>query len=294
MSERKVLNKYYPPDFDPSKLPRAKRSKNRQFTIRLMAPCNMRCKTCGEYIYKVKKFNARKEDVMGETYLGIQIYRFYIKCTKCLREITFKTDPANGDYELEHGGIRNFESIRLAEKQAKEEATKLAEEEALNPMKLLENRTRDSRQEMAAIEALEDIKESNARHADIKIEQMLAQKREQEKQYELLKKQLDEEADEAEIRRLFRKPVAKIDPDDIETEEIVETNEEILPLSINATKPKTTISFGQPNNAKKQPTKNSLAMVIKKKPTTTTDSVSKPTGGLSSLVASYDDDDDSS
>ncbi len=73
-----------------------------------MAPCNMRytskpiffsifyffvlnrCKTCGEYIYKGKKFNARKEDVMGETYLGIQIYRFYIKCTKCLREITFK------------------------------------------------------------------------------------------------------------------------------------------------------------------------------------------------------------
>ncbi|CAF5191672.1 unnamed protein product, partial [Rotaria magnacalcarata] len=135
MSERKVLNKYYPPDFDPSKLPRAKRSKNRQFTIRLMAPCNMRCKTCGEYIYKGKKFNARKEDVMGDSYLGIQIYRFYIKCTKCLREITFKTDPANGDYELEHGAMRNFESVRLAEKQAKEEAAKVLEEEALNPMK---------------------------------------------------------------------------------------------------------------------------------------------------------------
>lgn len=27
---------------------------------------------------------------MGETYLGMQIYRFYIKCTKCLREITFR------------------------------------------------------------------------------------------------------------------------------------------------------------------------------------------------------------
>ena len=90
---------------------------------------------------------------MGHTYLGMQIYRFYIKCTKCLREITFKvklkpmfanigtiffeqTDPANGDYELEHGAIRNFESIRLAEKQAKEEAAKAAEEEALNPMKV--------------------------------------------------------------------------------------------------------------------------------------------------------------
>lgn len=89
MSERKVLNKYYPPDFDPSKLPRLKREKNRQFTIRLMAPFNMRCKTCGEYIYRGKKFNARKEDVIGKTFLGIQVYRFYIKCTKCLAEITF-------------------------------------------------------------------------------------------------------------------------------------------------------------------------------------------------------------
>lgn len=65
---------------------------------------------------------------------------------------------------------------------------------------LLENRTRDSRQEMAAIEALEDIKELNARHADVKVEQILAQKIEQEKQYALLKKQLEEEEDEAEIR----------------------------------------------------------------------------------------------
>lgn len=53
---------------------------------------------------------------------------------------------------------------------------------------------------MAAIEALEDIKELNARHVDIKIEQMLSQKCEQEKQNELLKKQLEEEEDEAEIK----------------------------------------------------------------------------------------------
>lgn len=53
--------------------------KNRQYTVRLMAPFNMRCKTCGEYIYKGKKFNARKEDVENQDYLGIRIYRFYIK-----------------------------------------------------------------------------------------------------------------------------------------------------------------------------------------------------------------------
>jgi hypothetical protein len=52
-----------------------------------------RCKTCGEYIYKGKKFNARKETVMNELYMGLPIFRFYIKCTRCLAEITFKVKP---------------------------------------------------------------------------------------------------------------------------------------------------------------------------------------------------------
>lgn len=279
MSERKVLNKYYPPDFDPSKLPRAKRSKNRQFTIRLMAPCNMRCKTCGEYIYKGKKFNARKEDVIGETYLSMQIYRFYIKCTKCLREITFRTDPANSDYQLEEGAIRNFESVRLAEKQAKEEAAKEAEEEATNPMKLLENRTRDSRKEMAAIEALEDIKEINARNASVDVEQMLAQQLEQQKQYELMKKQLEEEEVEAEIREAFGKgKIIELELD----EEMIEPIE--MPLELQ--KPKTVVSFAQASGTKRTASKNSLVLGIKKKTTTA------PPVLLSSLVA-YNDDDDS-
>lgn len=59
-----------------------------------------RCKTCGEYIYKGKKFNARKETVQNELYLGLPIFRFYIKCTRCLAEITFKVSILSLDFSL--------------------------------------------------------------------------------------------------------------------------------------------------------------------------------------------------
>ncbi|CAH2091840.1 unnamed protein product [Euphydryas editha] len=175
MSERKVLNKYYPPDFDPSKIPRMKLAKNRQYTVRLMAPFNMRCATCGEYIYKGKKFNARKEDVENEDYLGIRIYRFYIKCTRCLQEISFKTDPKNTDYEIEAGATRNFMALKLAEEQAKREEEEQKEEEANNPMKLLEYRTEQSRQEIELLESLEELKELNRRQRTVDYESMLKQ-----------------------------------------------------------------------------------------------------------------------
>ena len=50
----------------------------------------------GNYIYRGTKFNSRVETIKGEKYLGtIPIRRFYIRCTKCVATITFKTDPAN-------------------------------------------------------------------------------------------------------------------------------------------------------------------------------------------------------
>ncbi|XP_018331756.1 YJU2 splicing factor homolog [Agrilus planipennis] len=195
MSERKVLNKYYPPDFDPSKIPRMKLPKNRQYTVRLMAPFNMRCATCGEYIYKGKKFNARKEDVENEDYLGIRIYRFYIKCTRCLQEISFKTDPRNTDYEIEAGATRNFMALKLAEEQALREEEEEKEEEQNNPMKLLENRTKQSKNEIDLLESLEELKDLNRRQQAVDYDTMLLQydsglsAREREEKL----KQLDEE-----------------------------------------------------------------------------------------------------
>jgi len=199
MSERKVLNKYYPPDFDPTKIPRVRQAKNRQFTVRLMAPFNMKCKTCGEYIYKGKKFNARKEDVENENYLGIRIYRFYIKCTRCLSEISFKTDPESTDYVIEAGATRNFMALKLAEEQAQREVDAEKEEESTNPMKLLENRTKASREEIERVEALEELKELNKRKGTINFDGML-DRYDQFRQTDINNQEMQ---DELEIRAIF-------------------------------------------------------------------------------------------
>ena len=71
----------------------------------------MKCTSCGEFIYKGRKFNARKETT-EEKYYSIAIYRFYIRCTRCSGEITFKTDPKGMDYTCERGARRNFEVWR--------------------------------------------------------------------------------------------------------------------------------------------------------------------------------------
>ncbi|XP_029655711.1 splicing factor YJU2-like [Octopus sinensis] len=87
--------------------------------------------------------------------------RFYIRCPNCVSEITFKTDLANMDYAMEFGATRAFQALRMAQKQAKEEMEAEKEEEANNPMKLLESRTKQSYKEMENMEALEIIQDSN-------------------------------------------------------------------------------------------------------------------------------------
>ncbi|KAI1810687.1 DUF572-domain-containing protein [Poronia punctata] len=168
MSERKVLTKYYPPDFDPSAIQRVRKPKNsgpKVQTVRLMAPFSMKCLKCGEYIYRGRKFNARKETPPDENYLGIQIFRFYIKCTRCSGEICFKTDPKNNDYACERGAKRNTEPWRVGREETDEERLDRLEreEEERDAMAELETKTVDAKREMAVADALDEIRTRNAR-----------------------------------------------------------------------------------------------------------------------------------
>ncbi|TGZ84369.1 DUF572-domain-containing protein [Ascodesmis nigricans] len=244
MSERKVLQKYYPPDFDPSllskrvKKPRDAPPGPKAQTVRLMAPFSMKCLNCGEFIYKGRKFNARKEHTQ-EKYYSISIFRFYIRCTRCSSEITFKTDPKNMDYDCEKGAVRNFEPWRKPKEEMEEtdeqrldrlerEEKEMEMHEAAGgrviggiqgedgdtgAMERLEAKTVDSKREMAIADALDEIRTRNARNeraGDIaevlgergKTQAELERERQEKEDEELAKKAFQSADDGKFVRRL--------------------------------------------------------------------------------------------
>ena len=74
MAERKVLNKYYPSDFDPDKLRTIEQKRTAKIcNVRMMLPMTMKCYTCGTYTYIGTKCNMKVEPVQDEDYLGITL-----------------------------------------------------------------------------------------------------------------------------------------------------------------------------------------------------------------------------
>jgi hypothetical protein len=110
----------------------------------------------------------RRKETTDEKYFAINIFRFYIRCTSCSAEITFKTDPKNLDYVCEKGAKRNFElwrEAKQAEETEEERLNRLEMEEAeKNAMAELESKTLDAKQEMKIADALDEIRTRNARN----------------------------------------------------------------------------------------------------------------------------------
>ncbi|KAG0041593.1 hypothetical protein BGZ83_001602 [Gryganskiella cystojenkinii] len=280
MSERKVLNKYFPPDFDPALIPRRKQPKDLQHKVRLMTPFSMRCNSCGEYIYKGKKFNARKETT-EEMYHNIKIFRFYIRCNRCAAEITFKTDPANTDYVAEHGAQRNFEPWR---DEKGDMAAEREEEEENNPMKALENRTQDSKREMEIMDALDEIRTRNSLIERVDADQVLdklvgagdeirsREQREEDEEDERLARAVFQDVDGESVKRLRDDVLQEGDQDEPDAAKIAMAKF-ATPLSLP--------DFNQPLT-KKRKQGGSLGLTTGKKPSLvepkslTTTSTTKP------------------
>lgn len=159
---------YYPPDFDATKLMPIKALKpkgdsNKMMNIRMMFPFTMICDSCKEYNYTGTKFTAKVEQIKGESYLNLKVYRFYGRCRHCWSEFTFKTDPKNSDYTMESGGKRTYEAWKdadLMESTMKAEREKEAE---LDQMKALEQKAVDVQSEMQRLEDLDAIRSLNKR-----------------------------------------------------------------------------------------------------------------------------------
>lgn len=240
MGERKVLNKYFPPDFDPSKLPRRKFDYDAPMGIRMMLPFSLSCLSCGHYMYQGKKFNSKKETAKGMDYLGIKRLRFVIKCEVCNNRISFLTDPKNQDYECESGATRNYSAWRESKQEEQQKSREQDAEMAANggtgdpkkgkdSMQILESRTLDSKREMDDLEALEQLKHLNRGRSRLDPAAMMKQQAEAEKE-----RAQKEEDDAVELFKLKRKQqqAQALDEEDKPTVGVAGTTLETKPETV--------------------------------------------------------------
>ena len=215
MGERKVVNKYYPPEFDPLKLKKPKMPPDKQVKTRMMLPYTCKCSVCGTYLHIGTKFNMRKETLTDEQYLGIEIIRFFFKCTRCATEITMKTDPKNHDYICESNASRQYDERRDLEA-AESALNEIKLQEDQDPMKFLEARTYESRREMDIQDALGNILELNKVQGKINFEQVMSRVMAKRKYEEDMKNQQERESiTDEQVKAGF---VKRIDEDEAEKE----------------------------------------------------------------------------
>lgn len=149
-----------------------------------------------------------------------------------MSEISFRTDPENTDYILEAGATRNFEALSKAEKQAELEKKAYQEEIALNPMKLLEERTEQSKSEMERMEALEELHELNKRKAKNELpDELLSRYKKQDEAGQQQKEDEAEKQDEEFVNSVFGK-----DANNQKIKRIIDEDEEDEPIPIKQLK----------------------------------------------------------
>lgn len=239
MSDRKVLNHYYPPDFDPETLRRETKARKKFQPRSKLIPVNMmipfrtlRCVSCGHYIGQGTKVNAKKvcvtctlshdhravhticlfacnnhsystdskETVTEKKYLDIPVFRFYFRCPNCASTITFVTDPQNADYQVESGAKRGYEPWKQ-DTTGPEGTAQDPHQVPVDPLQQLENKAEKAKQEHEDLDKLHDLVNLRKQQSSINVD-MLVRMQQQKRQRE---EERAEQEDEELIRSLFPK-----------------------------------------------------------------------------------------
>ncbi|ORY04986.1 DUF572-domain-containing protein [Basidiobolus meristosporus CBS 931.73] len=156
MADRKATNKYYPPDWDPSKgsinkyrgqhplRERARKLDQGILIVRFELPFNIWCDGCGKHIGAGVRYNAEKKKVGN--YYSTPILSFRMRCHLCSSWIEIQTDPKNSRYVVTSGARQKEETWDPEENETiklkdEKEARKLSE----NALFKLEHDVEDKR-----------------------------------------------------------------------------------------------------------------------------------------------------
>ncbi|KAF9963287.1 hypothetical protein BGZ70_007508 [Mortierella alpina] len=121
MADRKATNKYYPPDWDPSKgsinsyvgqhplRDRARKLDQGILIVRFELPYNIWCDGCNKPIGMGVRYNAEKKKIGN--YYSTAILSFRMKCHLCDNWFEIQTDPKNAAYVVTAGARKKIEDF---------------------------------------------------------------------------------------------------------------------------------------------------------------------------------------
>lgn len=167
MAERKATNKYYPPDWDPSKgsvnrhnkshplRARARKIDEGILVVRFEMPFNIWCQKCNNHIGMGVRFNAEKSKVGA--YYSTPIYKFRMKCHLCDNFIEIQTDPGKLDYSIS-SGARKQVRISDSDEHDLEQQDAQSKRKMVDAMYRLEKKVEDKIENEPRLPGLHDLK----------------------------------------------------------------------------------------------------------------------------------------
>ncbi|KAF8935052.1 hypothetical protein BGZ58_005284 [Dissophora ornata] len=130
MADRKATNKYYPPDWDPSKgsintyvgqhplRDRARKLDQGILIVRFELPYNIWCNGCNNPIGMGVRYNAEKKKIGN--YYSTPVLSFRMKCHLCDNWFEIQTDPKNAAYIVTAGARKKVEDFEAADNETLE------------------------------------------------------------------------------------------------------------------------------------------------------------------------------